>query len=302
MNRDAPRLLLKVFTVAIFLLLPLPWSPPAFSEPLTLAQAVEEALGRHPSLEESTARVEQAREALREARASFFPHLSASVEYLRGDAPSAYLFKTIDARRLPPGVDFNDPGSFENVETSLSARWNLYRGGGDRLRHAQAREETVRREHEHEALSSDLTAAVIDTFFALLSARDQVDIARQAEVTVARELELAEIRFEGGALLRSDLLSLRVRRAEARAETVRVAGAQARLAAALSALLDRPVAEKVRPVLPEGDLYRPPADYAEAVERGLQRRPEVAAGASGRRLAELERRARSEERRVGKEC
>ena len=80
-----------------------------------------------------------------------------------------------------------------------------------------------------------------------------------------------------------------MRRAEARSETVRAAAAQGRLAAALCALLDRSVEETVLPVLPEGELYRPPGDYAEAVERGLRLRPELAAGASGRRLAELER-------------
>jgi hypothetical protein len=65
--------------------------------------------------------------------------MNVYTEYLQGDAPSAYLFKTIDQRKLPPGTDFNDPGWFENFESGVSAGINLYSGGRDRLNREMAK-------------------------------------------------------------------------------------------------------------------------------------------------------------------
>jgi outer membrane protein len=260
----------------------------AQGEALSLAQSVDLAHRNNPALEEARARIAQARAALGEASAPFWPQLTASVEYLRGDAPSAFLFKTIDARRLPPEVDFNRPGTFENVETAIAAQWNLYRGGRDQLVREQAREHLARQEHEHEALRNELTATVIDTFFAILTARDFVAITQQTESTVARELELAEVRFAGGSLLRSDVLSLQVRLAEAQAEKIQAASAQQRLAAALATLLDRPADDELRLVALEEISYTPPTDYSQALERALRQRPELAAMTSQRVTTRLQ--------------
>ncbi|WP_302504182.1 TolC family protein [Geoalkalibacter halelectricus] len=263
-------------------------------QPLTLEQALALAWDDNPALEEARGRIAQARAARDEARAAFWPRLDAGLEYLRGDAPSAYLFKTIDARQLPENVDFNHPGRFENFESYLEARLNVYAGGRDRLRFSQAETRFEQARHAYQTEHNDLSAAVVDTYLAMLSARDRGDIARQSVAVLEREVDLAEVRLRGGSLLRSELLSLQVRLAEARADRVRAAAASQRLQAALAILLGRDAATAFEPRDEEPD-FPLPEDYSQALRRALEQRPELAAAAGARELARLEERlARAE--------
>ncbi|WP_305043364.1 TolC family protein [Geoalkalibacter sp.] len=259
----------------------------AWAAPLTLEQALDRALADNPALAESRARIVQAQAALEESRAAFWPTLDARLEYLRADAPSAYLFKTIDARRLPAEVDFNDPGRFDNLETSLAARLNLYSGGQDRLRRDQADLRLEQARQGSLALENDLRAAVADTFLALLTARDLVDIARQSVLTLEREVELAQVRFAGGGLLRSEWLSLEVRLAEARRDEVRARAAERRLQAALGALLGVGTDVSWEPVDSPSD-FIPPPDCDAALRLARRQRPELARAAQDLEIARLE--------------
>ena len=102
--------------------------------PLPLKEAVRIALRNNPDMDMAIARIRQSEAMIDEAMAAFWPFISVYGEYLQGDAPSAYLFKTIDQRMLPPDVDFNYPGWFENYEIGGRVRWNLFNGGRDLLR------------------------------------------------------------------------------------------------------------------------------------------------------------------------
>lgn len=277
-----------VFWPLVSAILPLLWlGPPVAAELLTLEQALTRARADNPAVVEAQARIAQARAALAETGAAFWPRLDAGLEYLRGDAPSAYLFKTIDARRLPPQVDFNDPGRFENIETSLAARLNLFAGGADRLRRRQAGLRLEQARQDHFALENDLSAAVVDTFLASLTAQDLVGIARRSIDVLTREVELAEVRLAGGSLLRSELLSLQVRLAEAQSELVRARAARERLQAALAVLLG---VETQAPwqLAAESFVHEMPVDYESALRQALRRRPELARAARGREIALLE--------------
>ncbi|SDM42304.1 Outer membrane protein TolC [Geoalkalibacter ferrihydriticus] len=259
----------------------------AGAETLTLERALALARADNPALAEAGARIAQARAVRDESRAAFWPQLDVGLEYVRGDAPSAYLFKTIDARQLPEDVDFNNPGRFDNLETFLEARLNLFSGGRDKLRYEQAGVRLEQARSVHASVENDLSAAVIDTFLALLSARDRVAIARQSTAVLEREVELAEVRYAGGSLLRSDLLSLAVRLAEARSAQVRARGVEQRLQAALAVLLGRGAEAAFEPVGAAWD-FSIPAAYSEALERALRQRPELAAAAQEREVTRLE--------------
>jgi outer membrane protein len=67
----------------------------------------------------AVARIQQSEAMLDEAVSAFWPVIDVYGEYLQGNAPSAYLFKTIDQRKLPPNTDFNNPGWFENYEVGI---------------------------------------------------------------------------------------------------------------------------------------------------------------------------------------
>ena len=82
----------------------------SLSGPIGLEEAIRIALRNNPDSLMALARIDRAEAMIDQAEAPFYPTLSFYTEYLQGDAPSAYLFKTIDQRKLEPGTDFNDPG------------------------------------------------------------------------------------------------------------------------------------------------------------------------------------------------
>lgn len=277
---------LPAFVVVPLLLLTLATVSSASAELLTLEKALSLARSANPALGQADARMAQAKAALKESRAAFWPRVDVSLEYLRGDAPSAYLFKTIDARQLPPGVDFNEPGRFDNWETGVQAHLNLYAGGRDRLRYEQAQVGLEQARSARTALANQLDATVIDTYLALLTAQTLVEIAHQSLAVVEREIELAEVRFAGGSLLRADLLSLQVRRAEAQSEIIRAKAHQQRLRAALAVLLDRDAHAPLE-IACGGFAYDPPQNYPQALERALAQRAELTGARQSLQSAQL---------------
>lgn len=190
--------------------------------PLSISEAITTALAANPDLELASARVHEAREMIAEARAAFWPSLQLYTEYLRGDAPSVHAFKRLDQRRLPlVDFDFNEPGVFQNFESGMLVHFNVFKGGEHVFRERIARKGLRVQELDRNAVTNDLVASVIGAYFDALAAGDHVNIADQSVETVKSQLHSVRVRYEGGSVLRSDLLSTEVRLAQAIEERIR---------------------------------------------------------------------------------
>ena len=242
---------------------------------VTLDRAILTALEDNPGIQMAMARIRQAHAVIDEANAAFWPMVSVYGEYLQGDAPSAYLFKTIDQRKLPPGVDFNAPGWFENYEVGLQTRLNLFKGGRDLLHRRMA--ETGLRTHEldRQSIENAVVESVIHAYFQALAARDFVEIAAHSVHTVAEQKRVVEVRYRAGGALKSDLLSLEVRFAQAREELVRAENNYALSVAALAILLNFDPDSPLQIEHPQGINTEFPEDYASGFTHALARRPEL---------------------------
>jgi outer membrane protein len=242
---------------------------------LSLDQAILTALQDNPDIDMAVARIRQAHAVIDEANAAFWPTISVYGEYLQGDAPSSYLFKTIDQRMLPPGVNFNAPGWFENYEVGLQARVNLFKGGRDLLRRRMAETGLHIHELDRQSIENALVESVIHAYYQALAARDYVEIAKQAVETVEEQKRVVEVRYRAGGALRSDLLSLEVRFAQAKEDLVRAENNHALSLVALAILLsldpDFPLRlddrQEVRRSFPD--------DYASGLTQALASRPEL---------------------------
>lgn len=243
--------------------------------PLSLNEAVLMALDDHPGIEMALARIRQAQAMIDEATAAFWPTVSVYGEYLQGDAPSSYLFKVIDQRMLPPNVDFNDPGWFENYEAGLQARMNLFNGGRDLLRRRMAETGLQIHELDRRSIENALVESVIHAYFQALAARDYVEIARQSVETVEEQKRVVDVRYRAGGALRSDLLSLGVRLAQAREELVRAENNHALTIAALAILLSLDPDAPLRLQENESITRIFPEDYASGLNQALAHRPEL---------------------------
>lgn len=245
------------------------------SGPLTLSRAIEIALTNNPDMDSAVARIRQSHALIDEAHAAFWPVLSAYGEYSQGDAPSAYLFKTIDQRKLPPGVNFNDPGWFENYEVGLRGSINLYNGGRDLLRRRLAETGLDIHELDRRSIANILVESVIHAYFNGLAARDFIRIATESVETVAEQKRVVEVRYRAGGALRSDLLSLEVRLAQAREDLVRAENNANLSLASLAGLLgldpDTPLSIQRGADLP----MELPRDYKSGLVHALAHRAEL---------------------------
>ena len=205
--------------------------------PLSLRDAIRIALVNNPDLQMAAARIRQTDALIEKSRSAFYPTLGFYTEYLRGNAPSAYLFKKIDQREIDFSEDFNNPDVFDNFESGLNARWNLYRGGRDHLGHQMAETGRTISHLDRQSVHNALAASVIQTYYDHLTAGAFIEIARNSVATVADQLRVMTVRYDAGGALKSDLLSLRVRRSEAQEEEVRSRNQLALTRAALANLL-----------------------------------------------------------------
>jgi outer membrane protein len=196
-------------------------SPRPESGPVSLAEAIRTALANNPDNQAAAARIRQAEAALDAAESAFYPGIRFYTEYTRADAPSAYLFKTIDQRELAPNTDFNEPGRLRNFESGIAARWNLYNGGRDILNRRMAETGLSAARLDRNTVENALVASVIRAYYDALAARGFIEIAEESAETVNKQLEIMRVRLAGGAALKSDVLSLEVRQAESEEERLR---------------------------------------------------------------------------------
>lgn len=263
---------------ALFLLTLLMGSTSASAaSPLSVEDAVRAALAANPDLVAARERVSQARSRLEAARLAMSPHLGLDVGYLRGDAPSAYLFKHIDARELPAVVDFNDPGGFSNVEAGLTLTMPLWDAGRSLHGRRAATRSLDAAASERDAVANELIGATIAAYFDVLAAIEFVTVAERSLASVQAQLRELQVRHEHGGALRTDVLSLEVREASAHERLIAARNGVALAEAAFRRLLDLPPAS---PVLLSGDEWTPaalPDSLDGCVAAAQENRPELAA-------------------------
>jgi outer membrane protein TolC len=245
------------------------------AQPIGMADAIRIALHNNPDIEMAASRIRQSEAMIDEVNAAFRPTLNIYTEFLAGDAPSAYLFKKIDQRKLPQNADFNDPGVFRNFESGVAAGYNLYRGGRDLLRRRIAETGVEISQLDKSAVENGMVASVIQTYYSALAAKDLKEIAAESIDTVTAQLKNVTIRYEAGGALKSEMLSLRVRLAQAEAELIQTQNHHELALASLAHLLGGDADTPMKLSGEEWKLSELPPDYAAGMKRALGMRPEL---------------------------
>ncbi len=254
-------------------------TPPAtcaVNSSLTLQDVLDIAQANNPDLLMAVARIERARAILEKSAAPFYPQVNVYTEYLQGDAPSAYLFKTIDQRKLLPGTDFNNPGWFENYESGVSAGINLFNGGRDGLNREMAKTGLTISQLDRDGIENQVLATAIGAYFDVLAAANFTTVAEESVETTRSQLRIMDVRFQAGGALKTDLLSLQVRMAETEEILVQSRNRQHLAKAALAEILG------VEPDIPFGlSEAKPravdvPDGPLSALDFALDHRPELA--------------------------
>ena len=206
------------------------------SSPITLQQAVNIALEKNPKRKAALADTRATSADVKEARSFLLPRVTFSEVATRGNDP-VYVFGSKLREQRFTTADFalnvlNTPPPFNNFATRFGGTWNLFDSFSSRraVNRAERVKEAVA--HQLERTDQEIIFRVVDSYYSVLLAKKQLEVAEQSLKTAQAIFERSKDRFESGVVVESDLLSAQVRLATRKQELIRsqnnlaLAGAQ----------------------------------------------------------------------------
>lgn len=181
----------------------------------TVTDAVHFALANNPDTAMIEHRIAAAEAAVKEANAAFYPQFDINASYNRTNNPMHSFGNILNQGVFDQSIDFNNPGTSDNLSMSAMLTYRLYNGGRDQagVRAAEAGEAASR--FQLEAVRSQLGFAVVKTFFTIIQAEENLQARQSALDATVASVNVAQARYDAGDLLKADLLSLEVHQSEA---------------------------------------------------------------------------------------
>lgn len=227
------------------LLLSLPARP---QEPLTLTDAVHQALAHNGAIAVASAGLGMTQAATREAQSGRLPKLNYSESFTRGNNPVFVFGSLLTQHQFAAGnfqlEPLNRPDALNNFQSRIAIDQSLYDGGRTRqaVRSAQLAHQ-ISGEEERRARMQAIAAAARAYYGALL-ADATLGAAREALRSADADLSRAESVRAAGMSTDVDVLSIRVHRAQVEDQSIRRAAdldvARAALNDAMGLPLDAP--------------------------------------------------------------
>ena len=243
---------------------------------LKLDTVIQIALESSPDMDSAVARTWAADASLRRAQAELYPTLSFTESYGVSNNPVTTFMYQLNQSRLTFNQDFNSPKTKDDFDTRLRLQYGIYTGGRRSAEIDAAEWQTVAGNADLQSTRNKLVYHVAEAYYRLLQANELVRVRSETVAQVERHLEIVRARFRAETAVKSDVLSVEVRLAEAREQLV-TSQHQVELAwAVLENVLGRRIE---RLALPE---EVPPAPWADrvaqveqAVAAALAVRPEL---------------------------
>lgn len=247
--------------------------------PLTLQQAVAIALEKNPQRKAALADTKAAAAGWREARSFLLPRVTFSETATRGNDPVFVFGSKLRQQRFTTG-DFalnllNTPTPFNNYTTRFGGTWNLFdsfaswRG----IRRAELGKEAAA--HQLERADQEIIFGVVNSYFGVLLAKKELEVAEQSVKTAQAILDRSKTRFESGVVVESDLLSAQVRLAARKQELIRAQNnlslARAGLGRAMGISTDR----QIEPMEALAERSLPQKSLEELEKQALEKRPDL---------------------------
>jgi outer membrane protein len=192
---------------------------------ITLQQAVNIALEKNPKHKAALADTRAASADVKEARSFLLPHVTFSETATRGNDP-VYVFGSKLRQQRFTTTDFalnvlNTPVPFGNFATRFGGTWNLFDSFGSwrAINRAGRVKDAVG--HQMERTDQEIIFRVVDSYYGVLLAKKQLEVAEQSMKTAQAILDRSKDRFESGVVVESDLLSTQVRLATRKQELIR---------------------------------------------------------------------------------
>jgi outer membrane protein len=249
------------------------------ASPLTLEQAVNIALEKNPQRKVALADTRAASAGIEEAKSNVLPHVSFNESVTRSDDP-VYVFGSKLRQQRFTAADFglnvlNTPLPYGNFGTRLDANWNLFDSFASW--HGISRAERMKEAagHQLERANQEIIFRVVDSYYRVLLAQKQLEVAEQSMKTAQAILERSKNRFESGVVVESDYLSARVRVATRKEEAIRAQNDLAFSRAQLAIGIGLPAGTECSPTQTLAEKILPTPSLEDAEKQALRMRPDL---------------------------
>ena len=197
-------------------------------DPLTLRQAIDQALGQSPQAAIAHAGDQEAKSAAIMARTQLLPHLNFTEDISRGDDP-VYAFGT----RLRQGqftqADFaldalNHPQSIGNFSTRFSGSWTAFDSFNTQreIRRADLFRESAA--SSAKAVNQQIVLRVVGAYQSVLYAQREIEVAQHEQETASALLASVDDHVKAGLAVESDRMSAQVNVAARKQELIAAQG------------------------------------------------------------------------------
>jgi outer membrane protein TolC len=218
-----------------------------------------------------------------QANAAFWPKVQLQSSYLRTDNPMQVFGSILNQRSYSTRLDFNDVPDMDNLNAKALVTMPLYTGGSTRANRDAAKADALAAKWDAQAVRNALEFEVTRAYFTVQKGEEFIRASESAVQAFEANLALARKRFDAGAALRTDVLDLEVKRAQAREDLTRSRNGHKIASRILGNLLGSEgevsiagPAELKAPALLPGMLDRPEIKAAAERERGASERARAA--------------------------
>jgi outer membrane protein TolC len=197
-------------------------------EPLTLRQAIDQALGQNPAAAMANAGGQEARSAATMARTQLLPHLNFTEDISRGDDP-VYAFGTRLRQRQFTQDDFalndlNRPQPIGNFATRFSGSWTAFDSFKTQREIRRADLSRASASSSAKAVDQQIVLHVVEAYQSVLYAQREIDVVQHEQETAAALLNSVAEHVKAGLAVESDQMSAEVNVAVRKEELIAAEG------------------------------------------------------------------------------
>ena len=189
----------------------------------SLEECVVAALKNNPDVQAGLERINAASFTIEEARSAYYPRLYLAGGYAYTDNPTQAFMMTLNQRKLnmmSPGFDPNDPDATDNTRLTLGMKYRLYNGGTNVIGIEMAEVGKEAHEFQLRAVRNELIYQVTRGYYGVLQAQAFVRVQEESISSLEENLRVAAERYKAGSAVKTDVLNLEVKLAQAREDLI----------------------------------------------------------------------------------
>ena len=193
------------------------------SQAASLDACVMAALENNPNIQAGMERINAARFMIKEAKSAYYPRLYLAGGYAYTDNPTQAFMMTLNQRDLnmmSPGFDPNAPDATDNMRLTLGLKYRLYNGGTNVISTEMAQVGKEAHEFQLRAVRNELIYQVTRGYYGVLQAQAFVKVQEESISSLAENLRVARERYNAGSAVKTDVLNLEVKLAQAREDFI----------------------------------------------------------------------------------